>query len=81
MRNSINDVVKNWLVLILAVLAFAAQWGILTQKVSAFEKDHEDVNEIRLALSTLVEAANTNKEDHKRFEQEILQIRDILSRK
>jgi len=81
MRNSINDVAKNWLVLILAVLAFAAQWGVLTQKVSAFEKDHADVSEIKASLQALSQASVDNREDHRRLEQEIRQIHDILSRK
>jgi hypothetical protein len=71
---------KDWWLVGVAALTLAAQWGIVTQKVYAFDKAQSDVSDVKERLSHIEEILISNSHDTARIESELVQIRQILLR-
>lgn len=70
--------IKDWWIVLVSVATFAVQWGIVTTKVYAFDKDHANVVEVKERLAGIEEVLNSNSNDHRRIESELLQVRTLL---
>ena len=73
--------IKDWWVVIAAVLTIAVQWGIVTQKVYAFDKAQGDVLEVKDRLAHIEEILIANSHDNSRIEAELVAIRLLLQRR
>lgn len=64
--------------IILGVLAFTVQWGMMSQKIYAYDNDRASVTEVKDRLARIEGILASNASNSIRIEAELTQIRQIL---